>query len=629
MLEPRSHIQDWTLDTEVERHWGYVDRQIPCTSDPGSCSYLDEVYRAHDRGMVYVGVLWLTVVTIFAVWGIAKLSGTKRDSNRGGLARVSRTVSSTIRRYLLADFVRPIFGRTTRLQVLLLGILSAYLAIWTFVGISYKTWITPVADSHDLHNTRTSLGPWSDRIGVMAYALTPLSILLSSRESLLSLITGVPYQHFNFLHRWLGYIILIQSILHTTAWCIVEIRLYQPQPTVAQTWITQLYMIWGVVAMGLLLVLYLLTLPFVIKRTGYEFFRKTHYILAMVYIGACIGHWKKLHCFLTPSLILWGIDRLVRLLRTWLIHRKAIDGKVSLFNPAQAEVSLFPNNIDGDVVRLDLKHPHKPWNVGQHFYLSFTEGSIWQSHPFTPLNLPEMDSEGATKHSYIFRAKGGETKKIANMVSETQKTTTPVILTGPYGGNITQRLSISDNVLCVAGGTGITYVLPVIISLSRAMGSDRKVELIWVVRRRSDIDWIKPELDILEAQDIAIDLKIRVFTTRDAKDDELLSTPSSSETQISFNEEKTGISRQERLVNVRPSTAAATAEHSRHPDVKPIVEGFINKTLTGPTKVFASGPGPMMSELRKVIAYCNSGSKVWKGQERYDVSLECDERLEY
>jgi len=55
-----------------------------------------------------------------------------------------------------------------------------------------------------------------NRVGVFSVCSdTLLSHMLSSRESLLSLITGVPYQHFNFLHRWLGYIILVQAALHT------------------------------------------------------------------------------------------------------------------------------------------------------------------------------------------------------------------------------------------------------------------------------------------------------------------------------------------------------------------------------------------------------------------------------
>lgn len=629
-MEHKRHIQDWSAHSEVTTHWGYEDRQVPCTSDPGSCQYLDEVYGAHDRGMVYMGVLWLTILTVFVAWGIGRLLWPRGDGKQGTLARLSRAFSSSVRKYLLADFIRPIFGRTTRLQILILGVLTAYLTIWTFIGMSYRKWITPVADMPGVYNTRTSLGPWSDRIGVIAYALTPLSILLSSRESLLSLITGVPHQHFNFLHRWLGYIILIQSILHTIGWCVVEIRLYQPQPDVAIAWIKQAYIIAGVFAMALLLVLYVLTLPFVIKRTGYEFFRKTHYVLAMLYILACCGHWGKLRWFLAPSIFLWALDRSVRLLRTWLIHRKTIDDKPGLYHPAQASVTLFPNKDDGDVVRLDFSHPHKPWRVGQHFYLCFTEGSIWQSHPFTPLNYPGRASDGTTGHSYIFRAKGGETRKMATMLEEKQKTTTPVILTGPYGEGITRTLGDSENVLCVAGGTGITYVLPVIIDLSRREGFNRKLELVWFVRHQRDIDWIKRELDELEGLDTTADLKIRIFTTRDTDNDYGLSPPSSSdETQADSDEKWAALSEQKKLISIRSSASAATAAHSRHPDVKSIVEGFVEGTVAGPTTVYASGPGPMMSEMRRVIAGCNSGSRVWKGQQRYDVSLECDERLEY
>lgn len=76
------------------------------------------------------------------------------------------------------------------------------LTLHSLVGIVYKTWITPIEDYSGLHNTRTGLGGFSDRVGALAYALTPFSILLSNRESCLSLLTGIPYQHFNFLHRW-------------------------------------------------------------------------------------------------------------------------------------------------------------------------------------------------------------------------------------------------------------------------------------------------------------------------------------------------------------------------------------------------------------------------------------------
>lgn len=633
-------MQDHTLDLNTTKHWGYPDRQTPCVSGEITCGYLDAVYDAHDNGMIYTGVIWLTFVVVFAVWALFWLfssTESSRSSAPTGLSRAVRAVAATSRHHLLPDSIRIVFGRTTRLQVLILAILTAYLTVFSFIGITYGVWY-PDSNHHDGVDIRSSLGPWANRVGVIAYALTPLSVMLASRESLLSVLTGVPYQHFNFMHRWVGYIIVIQSVLHTVGWVVVVVGLYQPQPTRGNAWIKDLYMMWGIVAILLVTILYVLSLPFVIRRTGYEFFRKSHYVLAMIYCGACIAHWDKLHCFLTPAIILWFIDRFIRLARTYLIHRKTIGEDSGFFHPAQAAGTLFPNSVEGDIVRLDFKHPSRPWKIGQHFYLCFTDGSIWQSHPFTPLNAP-VSTDGVVDHSYIFRAKSGETRKIAEVLKAKDQNgdalTTPVILTGPYGESLMDSHRTNENLLCVAGGTGITYVLPPLLATMRAgVKSDRKVELIWFVRHGTDIEWIRSELDILEASTVGPELSIHVFTTRDADagTSELGSSSSSSD-EKDQDEIKattaTQVKRRDGVLSIKPAASIQTAGQTRHPDVGPLVESFIDRTICGPTTVIASGPGAMMSDLRKVIASRNSGAKVWRGQERFDVSLQCDDRLEY
>ena len=396
------HIQDFGDASTIEKHWGYADRVVPCTNDAGSCEYLDVVYRTADVSNIYSGILWATFLGILLIWGLFRL--VVKSSQSGGhstLGKLVRSLTAVSRRRLLPESVRSIFGRTTRLQVLILTMLTAYLAIWSFVGITYKTWITPVKKHPELHNTRTSLGPWSDRIGVLAFALTPLSVMLSSRESLLSLITGLPYQSFNFLHRWLGYIIFVQSALHTIGWCIIEIRLYQPQPSTGMEWIKETYMVWGVVAMIFLTLMFILSTPWAIRRTGYEFFRKSHYVMAMLYIGACWGHWAKLNCWMIASLIVWFLDRGVRLLRSALIHRWFYSGKFIGFRAAEASITPFRDARNGDVIRLDFEQKRSTWQIGQHFYLCFPELSIWQSHPFTPASMPCQEDSGPSKNTYI------------------------------------------------------------------------------------------------------------------------------------------------------------------------------------------------------------------------------------
>jgi predicted ferric reductase len=668
MLAPRAHIQNFTDASSVEPHWGYADRVIPCTNDAGSCEYLDAVYDGHDIGMYYTGIIWATIGAILLVWAVGRHFARSQPSGvqlptevgegvpqrRSAFERLQRAIPSYARRYLLPDAARPIFGRVTRTQVLTLVVLTGYLTIFTFAGIVYKTWITPVKKMPGVYNTRTGLGPWSDRIGVLAYALTPLSVMLSTRESILSLVTGLPYQSFNFLHRWLGYLIFAQSALHTIGWCVIELRLYQPQPTVGAEWIVQTYMIWGVVAMLLLTLLVLLSTPLAIRFTGYEFFRKAHYVLAMVYIGACWGHWTQLKVFLIPGLVVWFIDRGIRFIRTALLHYNFLPSGHMGFRAASASIAIFKDDVNGDIVRLDYDHPQDAWSVGQHFYLTFPDSSIWQSHPFTPISQPVYGAD-TQRHSYIFRARGGETKKIAelsmkriaNMKNHEESheglmadARLSVVMTGPYGERTMRSLAPDANVLCIAGGTGIAYVLPVLLDLaSRPQTPDRHMSLIWVVRRRSDIDWVAPELAILKRKCRNLRTGMHIYVTRASEEvdeaplavsekaganectKEIKATTSSSSSSLDASSALSvhGVSKAELGLN----------HIQARPDLDTVVSEFVAGTVRGGTNVFASGPGGMISDLRRIIACTNKGGEVWKGDDRWDVRLTCDDRLEW
>ncbi|KAK4451539.1 putative ferric reductase transmembrane component [Podospora aff. communis PSN243] len=645
-LTPRM-IQNFTGETNLEPHWGYAFRVVPCKNDPGSCEYLDAVYEGHDIGMLYTGIFWASVLGLLLVWGIGRrflparepvvprrtsssALEQQRQQKQSPFSRLRHGLASSVRTYLLPNATRSLFGHTTRLQVAILAVLIGYLTIFTFAGITYKIWLTPIAGQPpEVYNTRSGLGPWSDRIGVLAYALTPLSILLASRENLLSLITGVPYTSFLFLHRWTGYIILIQSMLHTIGWLIIEVRLYQPQPKVWDSFMANEYAIWGFVALGLLVLLWILSLGLTIRITGYEFFRKAHYVLAMLYIGAAIGHWEALQCFLVPGLVLWGVDRLARLIRTWVLHYGYISAEGTWgFRAAQAEGTIWSDEKYGDVVRLDFSHRQQPWKIGQHFFLCFTEGSIWQSHPFTPLSVPTVDMLGEVKHAYILRAKGGETKKIAEIMAKKAremdgkqgKPTTSIVLQGPYGENLLEGMPANANILCVAGGTGITYVLPVLLTVVQGrVTPGRRIELVWAVKRSRDVEWVQAELDELRKLGAAHNAIIRIFVTDDD------ASPSTGLSEKGEEKKVTAVT----TSSSASSDSASEGGAAGRPNVQSVVSQFVSEVSQGSTRVYGSGPPGMIGNLRAAVAKSNSGSKVWKGEERFDVSLFCDDRLEW
>ncbi|PWN39989.1 hypothetical protein IE81DRAFT_325993 [Ceraceosorus guamensis] len=677
------HIQNFSEAASLQPHWGYAARALPCTNDAGSCAYLDTVYRSHDLGMLYVGVFWALLLALLLLYTIAHrctFTSTSRGGGRGGVAasslhRAASAARAWTRSKLMPDIQIASF-RATRQQVLVFAILLAYITIFTFVGIVYQKWVTPVKKMPGVYNTRTGLGPWSDRIGLWAYALTPLSILLSTRESLLSLLTGIPYHHFNFMHRWLGWVILIQSLLHTIGWSIVQGRLYQPQPSVGAAWIKEKYMVWGVVAMVLLTILFVLSLPVVIRRTGHEFFRKAHYILAMLYIGACWGHWDKLKCFLLPSLLIWGLDRGARLVRTFLLHHDYIRAaQTTALAPIQAAVTFFDSDEDVPVVRLDLTHQQARNAPGDHYFLTFSShGSIWQSHPFTSF-VPAAAAAAshaksrhhhheAATHSFIMRAKGGETRKVAEALLRERSSKTSLLLTGPYGNDITSDLDAAHNALCLAGGTGITFVLPVLrervrrakearLLLLRAASDKASLEdcravvrttgttsLVWLVRHDRDAAWAEAELAELTRSRM---VEVNIISTREGHE-----ARHEKRTQTTFevdsNKDSTSDSRSssspqlpvQSLEKDVPAAAhnksqdtASYSSSSSRPSINALLESFLSTTTSNaPSVVYTSGPGGLMRDVRRAVARANDARLAWRGEESRNIRLIYDERLE-
>ena len=665
------HIQGsegvlYTID-----YWGYAVRNMPCTNDAGSCEYLDAVYGNHQTGVIFTFIMWAVLGTVLLVLTFARLLRPSKNHQRGAqqsfMYRLSRFVSSTYRRYLLPESLPSIFGYSTRLQLLVLAILCAYLAVFTFVGITYKIWKTPIKGTN-LYNTRSGLGSFADRVGVFAFALTPFTIALGSRDSILSMMTGIPYQSFNFLHRWTGYIMLLQSFVHTISWTIIEGKLYQPQPIVYREWIRQEYMIWGIVAQSFLTFLIVFSWGPVIRRTGYEFFRKAHLIVAGLYIGACWGHWQQLKCWMIASLVLLGLDLVARTVRSCLIHCGFKNGTGGFgFHSIPTKMETF-HDPTGTIVRMTFTHEHAAWTIGQHFYLTFPALSIWQSHPFTPTSVPNTKSN-TQHHTYIIRAYDGETRKLANLVEAADRcyprteATTPVIMQGPHGGS-TMNKDIT-NMLCISGGTGVTFTIPAIMTALAPESPVRNIELIWTIRHVENLAWLRPELSYLIAHlaplahlrsaDTKDDknplvtlagpkrFRIRIYVTRPSTEPAASTTTDSypSNKSLDYASDKdlyptTTISTiastpdKDALADLIPAHPDFTLTYlsSGRPSVRAAVDAFLDNTVEyGRSQVIGSGPAALGTQIREAVAARNEPGRVWRGDDGADVECVWDDRM--
>lgn len=373
---------------------------------------------------------------------------------------------------------------------------------------------------------------------------------------------------------------------------------------------------------------------------------------------------------MVASFAIMGFDLVARTVRTCLIHfgyKNGSSGFGFRSIPARMEVLEDPT---GTIIRMTFVYEMRPWELGQHFYLTFPALSIWQSHPFTPASNPTSTSP-LQAHTYIIRACNGETKNLAELAKAAMNRypvgddTTTVILQGPYGGSIV-NLGTS-NIVAISGGTGVTYTLPVIKAALAPTSPVRNIELNWTIRHLENLAWIGPELAYLKAvldqmctgtsysndddrlekaPIVSVESKkrfrVRLFVTRPEarmlarrpppprplRSDEKIKkhdfggkwSPVSSISSF-YSEEL------EDLVSDCPGFSIEYLDNAR-PDVKLLVDTFMNETVEkGRTQVIGSGPPELGTQIRAAVAARNVPTQVWRGDETGDVECVWDDRM--
>lgn len=125
------HIQDHDGDNNYVRYWGYWSRVVPCENDAGSCEYLAGVYWMHSVSMIYTFIMWGVLLGIAVVW--LTIRGWRMGGNMATwFDKALDRLATLRRRRLIQDTpMKWMFGRVSRLQVVILAVLSGYLTIFS------------------------------------------------------------------------------------------------------------------------------------------------------------------------------------------------------------------------------------------------------------------------------------------------------------------------------------------------------------------------------------------------------------------------------------------------------------------------------------------------------------------
>jgi predicted ferric reductase len=231
----------------------------------------------------------------------------------------------------------------------------------------------------------------------------------------------------------------------------------------------------------------------------YELFVTLHVPVAMVFLGMMFWH---CHNYLTSwnylfaTLGIWLGSYFMRLFylnwtnpfrMAWLIGD-------------EAAVTIMPENAIKITIPTQMR-----WRPGQYVYLRMPGISVFENHPFTIASLcsddfPSQYGEGYRDMVLVFRPFGGFTNKVFRSAMEHGPWHTyRAFVDGPYGG-MQRRIEAFEDVVLIAGGSGITAIISQLLSLIKKMRDGkavtRNVHVIWALKRPETMEWFKEELRI-------------------------------------------------------------------------------------------------------------------------------------
>jgi NAD(P)H-flavin reductase len=179
----------------------------------------------------------------------------------------------------------------------------------------------------------------------------------------------------------------------------------------------------------------------------------------------------------------------------------------------------------------------KKWSPGQHVFLSIPSSGFGQSHPATILSIPSSHDNDLV---FILRAHRGFTQRLLSSAKSSSKDLAQVVrdeekannenaveikeerhlslVGGPYGGSHSDFAAF-DTVLLIAGSTGVTFTLPILLDLAHRSANQRlpvrRIVFVWVVRTIQCTDWTEDEVQQATKSllDNGIEVEVQISVT--------------------------------------------------------------------------------------------------------------------
>lgn len=355
------------------------------------------------------------------------------------------------------------------------------------------------------------------RAGWLAVAQVPLLILLAGKNNLVGFVTGVSYERLNVLHRWVARMLLLLATLHlgyqNYGWN--EYGLMQME------WSTDSCPPTGIATYAILLWINLSTVA-PLRNLSYEFFVVQHVLTFFGFIIAVMLHlpstalYSRVYIYI--PIVLYFLDRLVRTSRYAYNNIRPGSATLTAMNGGVTRVRVSVKNI-------------KKWRPGAHVLLSIPRLGPCQSHPATIASRPSHSNDLV----FILKGHKGFTNRLHKSADSSTNSLLPTtkqgakaplqqmhtaLIDGPYGGSQADFAAF-DTVLLIAGSTGVTFNLSLLLDIAHRTTLQRlpvrRLEFVWVVKNTSWTSWISEEFcsAFKDLRNAGIEVEIKIFVTCD------------------------------------------------------------------------------------------------------------------
>lgn len=184
--------------------------------------------------------------------------------------------------------------------------------------------------------------------------------------------------------------------------------------------------------------------------------------------------------YIWPALLVWGIDRFLRVSR--ILYNNRVWQGYNSNDYSHATVEL----LTSDTIRLTLRRKMH-WRAGQHAYVVLPSVSALptEAHPFTIASIPHAldGTDGPEEKEVVFliRGRNGFTRRLRDHASQKISGSVAAYIDGPYG--IPPNLKIYSTCVLIAGELGVK-------SCSLCIADKFVPKVVLVFHIRSPFLWI-------------------------------------------------------------------------------------------------------------------------------------------